>query len=177
MFFFLERISTASASKAGAMTTSVKMSLTVLAMPAVTVRFAAMTPPKADTGSQAWALAWASAIGSAASGGGHGHAARVGVLDDGDGGLGEVEGGAQGGVGVDVVVVAHGLAVQLVGLGDAGRGGLVHVQGGLLVRVFAVAQDLGALQRQAGVGGPVDRRRRRRSSQELAAVQVATAVS
>ena len=89
-------------------------------------------------------------------GGAHGNAARVGVLDDGDGRLGEVEGGAQGGVGVDEVVVAHGLAVQLVGLGDARGGGLVHVQGGLLVRVFAVAEDLGTLQREAGVGGPVD---------------------
>ena len=37
MFFFLDRISTASGSKAGAMTTSVKMSATVRAMPAVTV--------------------------------------------------------------------------------------------------------------------------------------------
>ena len=66
MFFFLDRISTASSSKPGAMTTSVKMPATVRAMPAVTVRFAAMTPPNADTGSQAWALAWASAMGSAA---------------------------------------------------------------------------------------------------------------
>jgi hypothetical protein len=46
--------------------------------------------------------------------------------------------------------------VQLVGLRDAGRGGLVHVEGGLLVRVFAVAEHLGALQGEAGVGGPVD---------------------
>ncbi len=32
----------------------------------------------------------------------------------------------------------------------------VHVQCGLLVRVFAVAEHLGAFQGQAGVGGPVD---------------------
>lgn len=67
MFFFCERISTASAENDGAITTSVKMSFTVSAMRAATSRFAAMTPPKADTGSQACALAWASAIGSSAS--------------------------------------------------------------------------------------------------------------
>ena len=78
------------------------------------------------------------------------------MLDDGHGGLGEVVGGAEGGVGVDEVVVAHGLAVDLVGLGDARGGCLVDVQRGLLVRVFAVAEHLGAFQREAGVGGPVD---------------------
>ena len=156
MFFFLDRISTASSSKPGAMTTSVKMSATVLAMPAVTVRFAAITPPKAETGSQACALACASAIGSAASAEPTATPPGVGVLDDRDGRLGEVEGGAQGGVGVDEVVVAHGLAVQLVSLGDTGGGGLVHIQGGLLVRVFAVAQLLGAFQREADVDGSLD---------------------
>ncbi len=97
-------------------------------------------------------------IGDGIGGGGgrDGHTAGVGVLDDRDGGFGEVERGPEGGVGVDEVVVAHGLAVQLVGLGDAGRGGLVHVQRGLLVRVFPVAEHFGAFQREAGVGGPVD---------------------
>ncbi len=125
-------------------------------MPAVTVRFAAMTPPNAETGSQAWALAWASAMGSAASAEPTATPHGLACLMMATAGSAEVEGGAEGGVGVHEVVVAHGLAVQLVRLGDAGRGGLVHVQGSLLVRVFAVAEDLGAFQGQAGVGGPVD---------------------
>ena len=78
------------------------------------------------------------------------------MLDDGHGGLGEVVGGAECCVGVDEVVVAHGLAVDLVGLGDACRGCLVHIERGLLVRVLAVAKHLGAFQGEAGVGGPVD---------------------
>src|SRR5699024_5245299 len=55
---------------------------------------------------------------------GHGHAAGVVVLDHGDGREGVVVGGAHGGVGVDVVVVAHLLAAELLGAGEAG-GGLV----------------------------------------------------
>ncbi len=72
--------------------------------------------------------------------------ARVGVLHDGDARLAEVEGGPPGSVGVDVVVVRHGLAVQHLRRGDASRlggsalpGGL-HVQRGSLVRVLAVPQ-------------------------------------
>ena len=76
------------------------------------------------------------------------------MLDDGNGRLIEVVGGAQGGVGVNVVVVAHGLAVQLLGLCNAGGGRRVDVQGGALVRVLAVAQGLAALEAQAGVRGP-----------------------
>jgi hypothetical protein len=44
-----------------------------------------------------------------------GDAARVGVLDDRDARLGVVVRGPQRGVGVDVVVVGHRLAVQLLG--------------------------------------------------------------
>ena len=47
-----------------------------------------------------------------------GDAARVGVLDDRDGRLGEVVGSAVGGIGIDVVVVGHLLAVQLLGRGQ-----------------------------------------------------------
>jgi hypothetical protein len=50
-------------------------------------------------------------------------AAGVGVLDDGDGRLVEVVGGAAGGVGVDVVVVGHLLAVQLRRLRQPGAVG------------------------------------------------------
>jgi hypothetical protein len=46
-------------------------------------------------------------------------AARVGVLDDRHRGLDHVERRAQGRIGVDVVVVRHLLALQLLGLGDA----------------------------------------------------------
>src|SRR5690606_382098 len=70
-------------------------------------------------------------------------AAREGVLDDRDGGLVGVVGGAQGGVGVRVVVVGHLLAVQLLGLGESARAG--DVQGGRLVRVLAVPQGVLAL--------------------------------
>ena len=51
--------------------------------------------------------------------GAHRDAARVGVLDDRDGGVGVVVRGAPRGVGVDVVVVAHRLAVQLLRTGQA----------------------------------------------------------
>ncbi len=69
MFFLRDRTSSASGSNPGATTTSVKMSFTVSAMATVTGRFAAMTPPNAESGSQACAAAWAEAIGSAASAG------------------------------------------------------------------------------------------------------------
>ena len=50
-------------------------------------------------------------------------AARVGVLDDRDGRLVEVVRRTPGGVGVDVVVVGHLLAVQLLGLREPGPPG------------------------------------------------------
>src|SRR5699024_9564877 len=56
-----------------------------------------------------------------------------------------VVGGAPGGVGVHVVVVAHRLAVQLLGAGEPSGPVPVPVQGSLLVRVLAVAQHLGAV--------------------------------
>ena len=48
--------------------TSVKMSRRFSAIFSVTVRFAAITPPKADTGSHSWARRCALAIGSSAFG-------------------------------------------------------------------------------------------------------------
>ena len=54
--------SSASASNAGATTTSVKMSATVRAISTVTGRLVAMMPPNAETGSHSWALRWASAM-------------------------------------------------------------------------------------------------------------------
>ena len=61
-FFLAERISRASGSNAGATTTSVNTSFTWAAMAAVTGRLAAITPPNAETGSHAWALACACAM-------------------------------------------------------------------------------------------------------------------
>ena len=60
-FFLAVRIFSAAGSKSGAMITSVKISATCAAISLVTVPFAAMTPPNADTGSQACALRCASA--------------------------------------------------------------------------------------------------------------------
>ncbi len=54
-------MSSASSSKPGATTTSVNTSAICRARSAVTGPLAAMTPPKAETGSHALALAWASA--------------------------------------------------------------------------------------------------------------------
>ena len=54
-------MSSAAGSKPGAMTISVKMSAICPASSAVTIPLAAITPPKADTGSQACALRCASA--------------------------------------------------------------------------------------------------------------------
>ena len=55
-FFLRPRISSASGAKPGATTTSVKMSATCVAISAVTSPLTAMTPPKALSGSVAWAL-------------------------------------------------------------------------------------------------------------------------
>ena len=68
MFFFCVSSSTASASNAGATSTSVKMPETVSAISRVTVRLAAMTPPNAETGSHSCARRCASAMGSDAPG-------------------------------------------------------------------------------------------------------------
>ena len=81
-----------------------------------------------------------------------GDATRVGVLDDRDGRLvAMVVGGPHRGVGVDVVVVRHLLAVQLLGGGEPGPP--VGVERGLLVRVLAVAQDVRLLEGRPGPRG------------------------
>src|SRR5699024_10431701 len=82
---------------------------------------------------------------------GHGDAAGVVVLDDGDGREGVVVGGAHGGVGVDVVVVAHLLAAELLGAGEAGGGLVGDGQAGPLVGVLAVAEGGGDAE-LGGVG-------------------------
>ena len=108
-------VSSAPGSKAGATMTSVKIvGQLVRPFATLTGRFVAITPPNALTGSQACALRWASAMSVADR-----DAARVGVLDDRDARLGEVVRGTPGRVGVDVVVVAHLLAGQLLAVGDA----------------------------------------------------------
>ncbi len=62
MFFFFVSSSTASSLKAGATTTSVKTSAICAAAAASISPLAAMTPPKALTGSHSWARRCASAI-------------------------------------------------------------------------------------------------------------------
>ena len=80
-----------------------------------------------------------------------GDAARIGVLDDGDARLLEVEGGATGRVGVNVVVVAHGLAMQLPSSGQTGLAGAL-VDRSSLVGVLAVAQRMDKLTSHADEG-------------------------
>ena len=82
-----------------------------------------------------------------------GDPAGVGVLDDGHGRLGEVMRRPPRRVGIDVVVVRHRLAVQLLRGGQARRLGLGHVEGGTLVGVLAVTQYLGALPDSADPSG------------------------
>ena len=77
-----------------------------------------------------------------------GDAAGIGVLDDRHARLGVVVGRPARGVGVDVVVVGHLLAVVLHGLRHPGSP-RPAVQRSPLVRVLAVAQDTGAGPRTA----------------------------
>jgi hypothetical protein len=95
------------------------------------------------------------------------------VLDDGAGGAiggGEFRHQFKGRVGVVDVVVGQFLALPLLRGGHAGAVGAVGIEGGLLVRVFAIAQGLGQLAGKArGSAGRVRRFR--------AASQVDTAVS
>ena len=72
--------------------------------------------------------------------------AGVVVLDDGDGGLVKIVGGAQGSVGIHIVVVAHRLAVNLLSLGDTGGCCGVYIQGRALMRILAVTQGLTAFK-------------------------------
>src|SRR5262249_22779618 len=67
-----------------------------------------------------------------------GASARVGVLDDGNGGTGELAGELPRGVEIHQIVVGELLALKLFAAGDARAA--TSVEGGRLVRVFAVAQ-------------------------------------
>ncbi len=73
------------------------------------------------------------------------------MLDDGDRRLLELGDQLEGGVGVVQIVEAELLALDLLGAGDAGARRAADIEGGLLVRVLAVAQQLAAAsaQRQA----------------------------
>ena len=68
------------------------------------------------------------------------------MLDDGDGGLVKIVGGAQGSIGIHIVVVAHRLAVNLLSLGDTGGCCGVYIQGRALMRILAVTQGLAAFK-------------------------------
>ena len=69
-----------------------------------------------------------------------GNAARVGMFDDRDRGLVEVARGSARGVRIDIVVVRHVLAVQLLGVRQATVAPAGAVEGGRLVRVLPVPQ-------------------------------------
>ena len=74
------------------------------------------------------------------------------MLDDGHCGVGEVIGGPYGGVGVDVVVVAHRLAVKRLRLGEPGMRIALGVEGCRLMGVLPVTQGSDPLERQTRVG-------------------------
>ena len=75
------------------------------------------------------------------------NATRVGVLDDGYGWFGVVIGRPTGCVRVNVVVVGHFLAMQLLCLGNPlTRSGREAVQRGRLMRIFAITQHIGSLK-------------------------------
>ena len=79
---------------------------------------------------------------------GHCKTARVVVLDHGDGDLrGEIPHGAPCGVGIDVVVVAHRLAAQLLRVREPACIERVEVQRGVLMRVLAVPQHMRTVPR------------------------------
>jgi hypothetical protein len=63
------------------------------------------------------------------------------MLDDCDARLGEVEHRPARGIGVDVVVVAHFLAGQLLGLRESGWTAVRDVQRSALVGILAVAES------------------------------------
>ncbi len=124
-------------------------------MAAVTARFVAMTPPKAETGSHDVHT--------------KGDTAGVGVLDDGDARLREVVCRPPCRVRVDVVVVRHLFAVQLLGIRETAAA--IGIQRGFLVRVLAVAEYGLAVPRcreergePVGVGGGVRGHEVRRDS-------------
>ena len=112
------------------MMTSLKISLMARASGSVRVRLQMMMPPKGACLSVAKALSQAALqVGIGAD------AAGVGVLEDGDGGLGEFLDELGGGGDIEDVVEGEFLAVELLEV-------LVEiaVEGGLLVGVFAVAE-------------------------------------
>src|SRR5690606_17936290 len=84
-----------------------------------------------------------------------GHAAGIGVLDDGNGGgLGRVELGneLEGGVGVIDIVVGERLALGLGGGGHARTVLAGLVEGGPLMRVFAIAHHFAQRAGKAAIG-------------------------
>ena len=171
MFFLRASTSTAPASYAGAMITSVKMSATVSAISTLTSVLAAITPPNARQRIAFVGLAVRV---------GHRHrrdgdAARIGVLDDRHADLFVVERRPPGGIGIGVVVVGHLFSVQLLGLGKSRPPAVVAVERGLLMRVLPVPQHGLASprrtrpQRQRRWSGVLGREHRR--------IQAATATS
>ena len=92
------------------------------------------------------------------------------MLDDHAGGSVELAHAFERGVRIGDVVVRELLALDLLGSRDRGRAGLrVHVEGGKLVRILAIAQVLALLQAGHERLGPALGRRRSRSQPATAA--------
>ena len=129
----------ASSENAGASSTSVKIS--AICSASATVTGAVDRDDAAERGHRVAGMGprWARAIVRVVAAGHDRDATRVGVLDDRDRGIGEVAGRPPRRVDVDVVVVAHLLAVQLLRRRQT-RAGQLPVERGLLVRVLAVPQ-------------------------------------
>jgi hypothetical protein len=123
------------------MITSEKISAMASARPLSTVRLATMMPPNGP------AVGLEGLVPGFEEGVGRSHAAGVGVLQDADRGALELADEVGRGGDIEDVVIAEFLALQLVE-------GLVEraVEGGLLVRVLAVAEALGDGQRGGEAG-------------------------
>ena len=68
------------------------------------------------------------------------------MLDHGDGNLwGEIPNGTPGGVGIDVVVVAHRLATELFGMCEAILVQRIKIQSCLLMRILTITQHMGPI--------------------------------
>jgi len=123
-FFFLAKIARASSLKLGAMITSVKISLICSAR-------------SDDAAEGRLAVGRVGLVPGGEQRVGTGDAARVGVLEDGDGRALELVDQVSGRGDVQNVVIAELLALELLEALVEGA-----VEGGLLVRIFAVAQRL-----------------------------------
>ena len=117
------------------MITSVKMPATWRAISTLTGRLAAITP--AVRRNRIAVVGFAMSLGDVGS---DGDAAWIGMFDDRDGRLVEVTGGPARRVSIDVVVVRHLLAMQLLSVREATSRAGDAIEGRWLVRVLPVPE-------------------------------------